>query len=1004
MPAITAGGDHHANHTIPPFWLDDRSPLLRHLLTEKETNYNRRLWKILNSMLKFKCEVGDDIVKYDVVDYKQVVHLCLNEIKQEEHSKDLHFSILCSALYHSLLLLQNDVFKSYVTNILTECVEDLSLFVPRPKVVDENKSLTRRSIVPEVNLRILETVVDVLLKRNVTHPHELETFNTNDVMNTVILNLLTYGVEHIAGKTALAVLRKWLMFTNDDHLIKSIWTNIITNFNNKAIDLSNTFQTLCILIEFCLSYGSKNIQIGVSIAEDNYFWNILQQGLTHSDPLVRKQALYLMKRTCDGICQNKIAVNVLCRSAVFKWNPADSNRIWEQLFLVMETLEEKQVHLIKPVLHVIDNLSDMCLGPDGNNMSLHVSWLICVFHKVINHDNMSVVKWGILNFIRVYTRRGLHTASHESSVIQDFLGPFMNAINNSALYSRTSEDTMLTEIGEALKDLFEHIILEFTHEDCCIFFRCVLNAISRISWAPVPLFNVTHALSSAPPVCVWSKEELTILKDFISQALGCQYVFIRGAIQCMLLNAAINFADTNSIDIHVVADFLGSLRSEESLKEEQYLDIGTERVQLSTKTVARIIILLCDSDKLLCNTGDGSFTLTTYLQSLLSCFQDCEKRLYASQTTQEYSLELISCLLTESHALCHDRTGDVVRKTITGYVNSMLDQIFVYFHRRMFSITHLQDFHVADIHLTALSSFIAEASNLPNMKSSIMKLQDSIMELLETPNTPPMCKYFCMKILSHISRSLRKCCQCTCGKTEVCVIYEKQCVLISKIIKNGRLNVPPSKQQAELKLTRDLQTLWGKLTSEYLEAGWSVVADFLHACHSAESKVLSIRNVNEILSDIIQCVEIGGRNVLVPLMNVLEKIIFRCLTTENTDTVVKLINTCWNMIFEFRKTELFWTSIEAFIQMLFHPSMMTSAKCHDYLLEYSSKIFAHGDTVSGLPNILITHLQKIVKMSTLDILEPFTPILVEALTFGPVHRRDQRVEKLRSASDVVMGM
>ncbi|KAJ4426826.1 hypothetical protein ANN_26625 [Periplaneta americana] len=31
MPAITARDDHRANHTIPPFWLDDRRPLLRHV-------------------------------------------------------------------------------------------------------------------------------------------------------------------------------------------------------------------------------------------------------------------------------------------------------------------------------------------------------------------------------------------------------------------------------------------------------------------------------------------------------------------------------------------------------------------------------------------------------------------------------------------------------------------------------------------------------------------------------------------------------------------------------------------------------------------------------------------------------------------------------------------------------------------------------------------------------------------------------------------------------------
>ncbi|KAJ4450994.1 hypothetical protein ANN_02429 [Periplaneta americana] len=30
-PAITGGGAHRAKHTIPPFWLDDHPPLLRHV-------------------------------------------------------------------------------------------------------------------------------------------------------------------------------------------------------------------------------------------------------------------------------------------------------------------------------------------------------------------------------------------------------------------------------------------------------------------------------------------------------------------------------------------------------------------------------------------------------------------------------------------------------------------------------------------------------------------------------------------------------------------------------------------------------------------------------------------------------------------------------------------------------------------------------------------------------------------------------------------------------------
>ncbi|KAJ4430857.1 hypothetical protein ANN_19448 [Periplaneta americana] len=38
-PAITAG-DHRANHTLPPFWLDDRPPLLRHVGTRPAAGWS----------------------------------------------------------------------------------------------------------------------------------------------------------------------------------------------------------------------------------------------------------------------------------------------------------------------------------------------------------------------------------------------------------------------------------------------------------------------------------------------------------------------------------------------------------------------------------------------------------------------------------------------------------------------------------------------------------------------------------------------------------------------------------------------------------------------------------------------------------------------------------------------------------------------------------------------------------------------------------------------------
>lgn len=60
------------------------------------------------------------------------------------------------------------------------------------------------------------------------------------------------------------------------------------------------------------------------------------------------------------------------------------------------------------------------------------------------------------------------------------------------------------------------------------------------------------------------------------------------------------------------------------------------------------------------------------------------------------------------------------------------------------------------------------------------------------------------------------------------------------------------------------------------------------------------------------------------------------------------------------------------------------------MFQYSGKIFLHGEAIAGLSNMLVLHLQKVVALSSAEILEQYSAILVEALTFGPVHRRDQR--------------
>lgn len=917
--------------------------LVSHLSFDKSPDVKK--YNVLKSMLdvKLKLRAGEASVEDSLLEYKSIFTLCLSLLERSSDIKAQCFSSLCSVLQQTLLLMGRDCFYNCVTNVVIRCQDELTLFVNSADIESQYACTIR----PEVSLRILETVFAALLdkeEKNRLNAHEGETIRlVDDGMQSLILSLIWCGVEHISVQTLQCVISKVLKYMTDNILLQKIWRHITKIFHN---NLPHTFQILCLLAQFYLPCDLQNVQISYSVAEDNIFWKILQSGLTSADPQVRKQALYLMKRAVDRICQNNVPFTLHCPDAIFWWDPADSSKIWEQFFLIIETLEEKQVHIIRPVLPVVNFLT----APSSEGNVLHVSWILCVFCRIISHDNNFVVKWGIINFVRIH--RELHFAQNGHRILE-FLAPFMNALNNSALYSGSPEHCFPSEIGESLKDLFEGVLVESSHEDCRVFFGSVLDVMNSVSWAPVPLFNVVYALAHVPSVPVWNQQKLGVVKDFMLQALRCQYVFIRGAIQCMLLNATIHFADFEELDINTVADYLGSYKSSESLKrgtsawhdtvewikmfvskEDAAKFVCTaflgspNQVYLSVTAVARMVVLLCDAELLPCCMMDETCSLARSLCAVLSCFHNCDKRLYASEAGQNHTLQLVVCLLNESHTTCGH---DLVRSTITRYVNLVLDQILTYITRRMSSVTHLQDYHLVDLYLTALVSLTSEPDILHQSQAHLTKLQDMALQVLMASTAPPMCHYFSIRVLSCISHWLRNHYKCMCAASERCVILQTQSMLISYLVRDGRLNSTPVKQEIELQLTRDLQTLWGKLTSTYLEAGWSIVADFLHSCFSAEDQISSLRNIEDMVGDIGTALEIGGSVILVPVMNILEKMLPKYFGSE----MFKLISSCWSMIFELRKTELFWTTMEAFIQMFFQPSVMSSETCQDHLLEVS---------------------------------------------------------------------
>ena len=85
----------------------------------------------------------------------------------------------------------------------------------------------------------------------------------------------------------------------------------------------------------------------------------------------RKRAQYLLKRYQDSLAHSELSLNV---------------EIFQDLFLVVETLEEKQIHIIKPVLTKMEKIRDRILiGKKANS-----SWLTALYKRILGHENLQV--------------------------------------------------------------------------------------------------------------------------------------------------------------------------------------------------------------------------------------------------------------------------------------------------------------------------------------------------------------------------------------------------------------------------------------------------------------------------------------------------------------------------------------------------------------------------------------------------------------------------------------
>ncbi|KAM9364092.1 putative methyltransferase TARBP1 [Pholidichthys leucotaenia] len=302
------------------------------------------------------------------------------------------------------------------------------------------------------------------------------------------------------------------------------------------------------------------------------FWRMVQDGLTHRDSLSRKRALFLLKR-CAALSEQEGLDCPLSPSAEdeiwFKWDPNKSKilrEFWEDYALVMETLEENQIHVIRPVLNRIDTLIQATISESqvSDHSLLHPSWLLCVYQRMFHSENKSLMREGVCHLLELQVLQQPAFALAFSEFIS---GPFLDVLSETSLFQRAAGQSVgdCPELGVKLQVFLAAFFSSLSPEHRgCVLLQLIQQMGSK-HWCAVPLLFLSQALSQLPPAPLLGSAGLAALRDVLCCAMITHQVLLRAAAQCFLLKSALSLTDVSAVTLDDFFSFLMHFRADESL-------------------------------------------------------------------------------------------------------------------------------------------------------------------------------------------------------------------------------------------------------------------------------------------------------------------------------------------------------------------------------------------------------------------------------------------------------
>jgi hypothetical protein len=134
-------------------------------------------------------------------------------------------------------------------------------------------------------------------------------------------------------------------------ILSRVWAIIQDNES----DTEKAFAILCSLADYILPINSCETasNLDFSIVRYDSFWKLIQTGIAHKNTLSRKRSQYLLKRIVDIFEHGKGRLTTQdCNCPLFWWDAREERSlvtVWQDYMLLIEMLEESQMHVIRPL-------------------------------------------------------------------------------------------------------------------------------------------------------------------------------------------------------------------------------------------------------------------------------------------------------------------------------------------------------------------------------------------------------------------------------------------------------------------------------------------------------------------------------------------------------------------------------------------------------------------------------------------------------------------------------